>query len=65
MDPNELIRKIGQNVPHQPETDWAGREIPDRIQIENAIIRSRNQSQVTNRELRRLERRLGRGPERG
>jgi len=62
MDPNELLRKIGQDVPHQPETDWAGRTIPSRIQIEDAIFRSR---QLSKREMRRLEKRHSGNIERG
>lgn len=63
MDPDELIRKIGQSVPHQPETDWAGRPIPLRTDIEAAINRSNRASfQLSKRELRRMSRR---GPERG
>ncbi|HYM65027.1 MAG TPA: hypothetical protein VES68_00875 [Candidatus Sulfotelmatobacter sp.] len=63
MDSDELLRKIGQNLPRQPETDWAGRAIPDRIQIEDTLRRSYEPHQLSRRELRRLERQ-GKSPER-
>ena len=63
MEPDELLRKIRQSMPHQSETDWAGRTIPDRIQIEDAIYQ--RPRELSNRQLRRFERQNGRGLERG
>ena len=65
MDSDELIRRIRQGVPQQPETDWAGRKNPLPGQVENAIIKSREASLgLSNRQRRRLERQQGGNPER-
>lgn len=65
MEPDELIRRMGQSVPHLPETDWVGRFNPDREQIENALKRSRLASEgLSNKKRRRLERQQGANPER-
>lgn len=63
MDPNELIRKIGQNAAPLPETDWAGRRNASRQEIEGAI--HREPQPLSNRALRRLEKQRSRGIERG
>ena len=66
MDSDELIRRIRQSTPQQPETDWAGRRNPLSGQIENALTKSREASLgLSNRQRRRLERQQGGGsPER-
>lgn len=63
MSPDELVRKISQNVVHQPEADWAGRIIPSRGEIERAI--HREPQTLSKRELRRIEKQRSRGIERG
>ena len=64
MDSKELLRRIAQNAQHQPETDYFGRTIPDRIHIEDAIS-GRLNLQPSNRMIRREEKRQKRGIERG
>jgi hypothetical protein len=64
MGPDELLRRIGQNAAKQAETDRFGRPIPDRIQIEDALSGLLN-LQPSNRSIRKEEKRLRRGIERG
>ena len=62
MDREELLRRIGQNVSEEPQTDWAGRINAGRIEIESAI--HRQPPRLSNKARRRMEAEFNRNPER-